>query len=346
VLTDERFDVPPVKREVTVLEPPRQIAGATDDGGRDVSEILRAEDGRYLDTFGRGQYQGVTRDHWVEADLGEVDARHPLWLIARGWLHPSDSSVNVAMSQGSHPRPKWLSLEVPDGHGGWRTARPNLGFPAGRKKICLVNLTGVLRPGLPHRVRLRTNLEIYWDQMQVAYGAPSTPLRLQRLTPDAAELRYRGFSRVQQANLSSPELPEYGRLMSTSRIWSDLPGFYTRFGDVRALLAETDDRYVIMNAGDEMALRFRVPPPPPAGWVRDFILGGDGWIKDGDYNTSNSESVLPYPHHGRRSYEEGAPGRLEDDWEYRHHRQDWLTYQTRYVSPAPFEDALREGSSR
>ena len=40
-----------------------------------------------------------------------------------------------------------------------------------------------------------------------------------------------------------------------------------------------------MNAGDELSLRFAVPPPPPLGWERDFVIVGDGWIKDGDYNS-------------------------------------------------------------
>ena len=40
----------------------------------------------------------------------------------------------------------------------------------------------------------------------------------------------------------------------------------------------------IMNAGDEIVrCAMRRPPPPSAGWVRDFVIAGDGWIKDGDY---------------------------------------------------------------
>jgi hypothetical protein len=49
-------------------------------------------------------------------------------------------------------------MEVPDGKGGWMVASPNLGFPAGRKKICLFDLAGVFRPNTPRRLRLRTNL--------------------------------------------------------------------------------------------------------------------------------------------------------------------------------------------
>jgi tetratricopeptide (TPR) repeat protein len=346
VFTDERYDVPAVKLAVTAVGEPQPIARAIDDNGNDVTDILRALDGRYLDNFSRGQYQGVTRDHYVEIDLGDhVPENAPLWLIANGWLHPSDSTVNVAMSQGKHELPHWLSMEVADGHGGWRVARPNLGFPAGRKKTCLINLTDVFQLGEPHRLRLRTNLEIYWDSIEWAQGLPATQLKINRLTPVMADLHYRGFSAIHQANPSSPEIPDYDHLASTSKVWRDLSGFYTRFGDVRTLLAAADDRYVIMNAGDEMSLRFAVPTAPPPGWVRDYVLAGDGWIKDGDYNSAYSQTVLPYPHHARRNYD-APPTSLEDDWMYKHHKQDWLTYQTRYVSSEGFRNALSHGDER
>lgn len=347
VFTDERYDVPPVKLAITATGPLHAIQHAEDDNGRDVTALLEKLDGQYLDTFGRGQYQGVTRDHYVEIDLGDaIPASGPLWLVAQGWLHPSDSSLNVAMSQGNHPKPEWLSLEAPDGEGGWRVAKPNLGFPAGRKKICLIDVTNLFRAGEPHKLRLRTNLEIYWDEIAWAQGLPQTPIKVQRLAPSTADLRYRGFSVVHQANASSPEIPEYGRLASTAPIWQDLPGFYTRFGDVRELLAKTDDRYVIMNAGDEMALRFADPGAPPAGWVRDFVIAGDGWIKDGDYNTTDSKSVLPYPYHARRNYDAAGPERLKDDWEYQHHAADWTIYQTRYEDDSAFRNALRSRPER
>ena len=114
IFTDERFSIPPVKLAVTSVAPPQPIARAEDDLGNDVTATLHDPDSRYLDTFGRGQYQGVTRDHYVEIDLGnEAPVDGPLWLIARGWLHPSDSSINVAIGQGHHEQPRPLSLESP-----------------------------------------------------------------------------------------------------------------------------------------------------------------------------------------------------------------------------------------
>ncbi len=345
IFTDERFDVPGVKLAVTAVAEPQPILSAVDDGGRDVTSTLSSLDGVYLDNFGRGQYQGVTRDHFVEITLpANASTNTPLWLIAKGWLHPSDSSINVALSQNSAEKPHWLSLEVADAAGQWRVAKSNLGFPAGRNKICLFDLTHVFRPGEPHRIRLRTNLEIYWDQIQWAQGVPSTPMRIQRLTPAHADLHYRGFSVIHQANLSSPEIPQYNQLSGTSQRWRDLEGYYTRFGEVGELLAHTDDRYVIMNAGDEMSLRFAVPEPPQAGWVRDYVLAGDGWIKDGDYNSTYSQTVLPYPYHARRDYNT-PPVPLEKDWAYQHHAGDWQTYHTRYVTPEGFTDALRSKST-
>ena len=346
IFVDERFVIPPAKLAITTVATPHKIARAFDDNGRDVTSIVSALDGNYLDTFGRGQYQGVTRDHYVEVDLGDdVPRSGPLYLIAQGWMHPTDSSINVAISQGRHERAHGLSLEVPDGSGGWTVAKANLGFPAGRKKICLFDLTDVFRPGAPRHVRLRTNLEIYWDAFEWAQGLPNAPLKITRLDPSVADLHYRGYSVMNQANRSSPEVPDYNHMEGSKQRWRDLVGYYTRYGDVRELLERVDDRYVIMNSGDEMTFRFAEQPPPPAGWVRDYVIVGDGWIKDGDYNSTFSKAVLPLPYHAKNQYTT-PPGRLEDEWAYKHHPEDWRTYHTRYVTPEVFENALRSQPSK
>jgi Tfp pilus assembly protein PilF len=341
IFVDERFVIPPAKLAITTVETPHKIAQAIDDNGNDVTAIVNTLDENYLDNFGRGRYQGVTRDHYVEVDLGNnVPESGPLWLIAKGWMHPTDSSINVAISQGEDVRPAPLSMEVPDGKGGWVVVHPNLGFPAGRKKNCLFDLTDVFRPGTPRRVRLRTNLEIFWDSIEWAKGLPDTKLNTVRLDPSTADLHYRGYSVIMKPNDSSPEVPDYTRFASSKQIWRDLIGYYTRFGDVRELLRKIDDRYVIMNAGDEMSFRFAAQPAPPNGWVRDYILIGDGWIKDGDYNSTFSKTVLPLPYHAKNEYIQ-TPARLEDEWVFKQHPEDWQNYHTRYVTADVFKNALR-----
>jgi cytochrome c-type biogenesis protein CcmH/NrfG len=340
IAVDERFAVPPPPLAVYATALPRPVARAWDDHGQEVTAIVRERDGRYLDTFGRGTYQGVTREHYVDLDLGEdIPSSGPLWLLASGWIHPTDSSINVAISQGRHASPQSLRLEVLDGEGGWVVARSDLGFPAGKIKTILLDLQGIWRPNTPRLLRLRTNLEIYWDAFAWVPALPDAEIKTQRLSPHTAELRYRGFSVVQAADRSSPELPQYDTLEGTAPRWRDLIGYYTRFGDVRELLQAVDDRYVILNAGDELVLRFVAPPPPPVGWRRDFVLIGDGWNKDGDYNTTFSKTVLPLPAHNQPDYTT-PPGDLEDDPVYRRHAEDWQRYHTRYITPQRFHRAL------
>lgn len=341
IWVDERLAFPQPPLKVYATQPAMPVR-ATDDGGRDVSDVVKARDGKYLDNFGRGKYQGITRDHWVEIEVPEAAPQDgPLYLVAHGWIHPTDSSINVAIGQGSSPPPQGLRLEVPDASGKWVVARPGLGFPEGKLKTVVIRLDDSFKPGAPRRARLHTNLEIYWDSLAVAVGAPEAPLKTQRLTMASGDLQYRGFSEVKAADASSPELPlSYEKLATTNQQWRDLIGFHTRFGDVRPLLKGIDDRYVIMNAGDEMKLSFQAPAPPPPGWVRDWVLIGDGWVKDGNLNTTWSKTVIPLPSHDLPQYDT-PPRDLWNDPVYLRHKEDWQTYHTRYVTPRGFQNALR-----
>ncbi len=263
-----------------------------------------------------------------------------LVLVAEGWIHPTDSSINVALGQGTHEPPRGLSLEAPTADGQWAVVRDHLGFPAGKNKTVLIDLDGVFRSDAPRKLRLRTNLEVYWDALSVATAEDGAPLKIRRIAPATADLRHRGYSRMTQADAGSPETPRYDILDGGRQRWNDLIGFYTRFGDVRELLERVDDRYVIANAGDEVRLLFPAADPPPPGWTRDFVLIGDGWNKDGDYNTAFSKTVLPLPSHARPNYDT-PPGELEDDPVYRDHPDDWQQYHTRYVTPHVFRDGLK-----
>ena len=58
---DERFFLTPTTPQLYLTKPPRPVARAVDDNGDDVTDVVRRIDGRYLDTFGLGKYQGVAR---------------------------------------------------------------------------------------------------------------------------------------------------------------------------------------------------------------------------------------------------------------------------------------------
>ena len=343
IFVDERFAPQPPALEARAVQELRPVGEVRDEQGRDVSELVAALDGRYLATFERGAYQGIAKDHYVEFDAPR-EGTAGRWLVGQGWVYPTDSSINVAVGQGRHEAPRGLSLEAQDEAGRWVVVAPDLGFPAGKNKTVLVDLQAVADAGIrsPRRLRLRTNLEVYWDRLAIADRADQAPIETTRVAAASADLGYRGFSRTNADRRDLPETPRYHEIANVTQRWRDLAGFYTRFGDVRELVDEVDDRYVIMNAGDELRLRFPALPDPPAGWRRDFVLVGDGWNKDGDYNTSYSQTVQPLPSHRDAVYEAPPAGLdLAHDPVYRRHQSDWERYHTRVVTPHAFLNGLQ-----
>jgi hypothetical protein len=335
VFVDERFSpaAPPALTLYAVAER-HPVARAWDHHGTDVTAAVSREDGQHLATFAKGAYQGIAEEHFVEFEVG----RDAETLLASGWVYPTDSSINVAIGQGGHVTPQGLILEAQDAAGAWRVVNDRIGFPAGKNKTIVIGLEDAHGAS---RLRLRTNLEIYWDALETA-RVVDTPLRTNRLSAANAELRYRGFSDTTSPRGSSPETPHYDRLASTSPRWRDLVGYHTRFGDVTELVDGVDDRYVIMNAGDELSIRFPEQPAAGDGWQRDFVLIGDGWEKDGDFNTAFSQTVLPLPSHAQPDYGAGVTSlELEDDPVYQHHKEDWQKYHTRYVTPQRYLQGLR-----
>ena len=341
VFVDERFSAArPPALDLQAVRDLRAVSNARDDEHRDVTALVAARDGRSVAGFAKGAYQGIAREHYVEFDLPAGVPAAPV-LVAQGWVYPTDSSINMAIAQGAAVRPSGVSLEA-EVDGRWRVLDPDIGFPAGKNKTMIVDLQAARRAV---RLRLRTNLEIYWDRLAIAERVSERP-RTTRLAASSAELRYRGFSTTTSPRGDQPETPAYAPIAAVTQRWRDLEGYYTRFGDVTPLVDRVDDRYVIMNAGDELQLRF---PEQPArtGWSRDFVLIGDGWEKDGDYNTGHSQTVLPLPDHATPAYGAGVVvAALEDDPVYKRNSDDWREFHTRYVTPGVFLQGIRPEGRR
>src|SRR6185436_7075281 len=202
--------VPPPRLATIATSPLQEFLSVRNDRGEDVRDIVRARDDRHLDFAGRGRYQGVTREHSIDVELPAAAPRTgKLWLVAQGWIHPTDSSINVALGQGRQAPPAGLSLHVADAHGRFRPVRTGLGFPAGKDKTILIDLSGIFPPTGPRRLRLTTNLEIFWDRLAWAVDRSDVILRPQRLELKTAELQFRGYSVTEQKDASTPERPQY-----------------------------------------------------------------------------------------------------------------------------------------
>jgi hypothetical protein len=260
-------------------------------------------------------------------------------LYLTGWIFYADTSINVSLSQGEKPeRPAGPVLEVPDGKGNWKVVLPAMGYPAGKTKTMALDLSEVLDREEP-RVRIRTNLAIYWDRIAYTVDEEEAPITVTAAPLAAARLYDRGFSRRVRESPDGPHVFLHDDVEPGPR-WADLAGLYTRFGDVKELLGAADDRYVVMKGGDAVRLEFDAGALPelPAGWVRDWIVVLDGWEKDGDKNTVAGQTVEPLPFHGMDAERYGS-GEAEPNGEtQRRFREEYLT---RPGGPLDFLDALR-----
>ena len=342
VFIDERFVFPAPDLSTQIVTTPQPVGAVTDQDGNDLTETVSEKDQRYIAPFQKTKYQGLTEEHSIEITLdnnGE-SAKHNM-LILSGWLRPTDSSINLALSQGSTEAPRGLKVEVISGNSNWTVFHNNYGFPAGKLKTILLDLDGAFESQENRKVRLTTTTEIYWDSILQAEKLSGDLIVERSLNPVKQELRFRGFSEWYREDPVSPMLPDYSQISSTAQRWRDLEGYHTRFGDVSELLTEIDDRYVIMNAGDEMLYEFEEAGPLAENHKRSFVFVSDGWVKDGDYNTEASATVLPLPYHGQADYEYKATGTLFDDPVYQQHAEDWVNYHTRYITPSVFRTALK-----
>ena len=99
-----------------------------------------------------------------------------------------------------------------------------------------------------------------------------------------------------------------------------------------------------MNAGDEISLQFDATSLPELekGWRRDFLFYNDGWLKDGDLNTAQGQTVEPIPFHGMSSYPNGAQDQYPEADEYSAYREE---YNTRIITTDKFKNSIKDLSN-
>ncbi len=343
VFVDERF--PPASRGLRLFQivHQRPPLAAVDEHGEDVLADLREHDDRYVSNLAPQRYQGLMEPHDLILDLDAGAGRPGTFLFLRGWIYPSDASINVALSQQHQLRADLPTLEVRDARGRWVSTRTSVGFPSGKDKTVVIDLAGMF-PTHDHHVRLRTNMQIYWDHAFVAdtgTGEKGMVPHIATLAPVSGDLHFRGFSRMyRRGGRYGPHWFAYDDV-TTESPWRPITGAATRFGDVRPLLDRADDEYVVMVPGDEVTVEFDAPADaPPPGWTRTFVLYSDGWIKDSDLNTADGTTIGPLPYHAITSY----PYASGDAYPADSARQRYLReYNTRIIkSPPPRLPGVRE----
>jgi len=295
-----------------------------DSQGRERLPEVIENDNVFLRAFDRTIRQGLAPPHFIEIDFGPLPQDAWVTLFLTGWIRPTDTSLNVAISHDpaiEHPRPP--SLQAIDNNGNWREVNPFVGFPGGKTKTIAIDVSDAFLSD-DKRLRLMSSNELYWDEIFFSVDEEPAPWAAEPLELLSADLHYRGTSAIAlQPGKYAPDVYDYDRVNAEAK-WPPMSGFFTRYGDVKSLLTTTDDRLLVIGAGDEAVLRFKALPPPPKGWKRDFFLHNVGWDKDADLNTVAGQTVEPLPSVNMSGYPSAEPPPRNDSF-YEYLRE----YQTR-----------------
>ncbi len=287
------------------LEPPRR---AMDHRGRDILPRVARRDGRHAVVWDKDaldeRYVGLAREWSITLDFGDLTtAKRPL-LVMDGWVQFPTASAVIAASQTKTVKFLPPILEQQNANGTWQALKLECGFPAGKGKSVLVDLTGKLLGKGP--LRLRSTQRLHWDAFAVSRGlGPRPPLTLTPVPLTRATHGFRGVGRrIDDPSGEQPWRYSHDDLLRFVP-YGQLPaGKLTRYGDVLELLSKQDDRYPVLAAGDLVKLTFDASglPALPEGWVRDWCFTTHGWVKDADMNQAVREGVAPLPFRAMSGY--------------------------------------------
>ena len=198
-------------------------------------------------------------------------------------------------------------VEAQDASGKWVRVMDDMGFPAGGPRTMTADLTDKLPQGT-QRIRITTNLQIYWDNILINRAEQNGNARLTPVPLARADLRFHGFPLKIENQPPGNVLYVYEKTSPTGP-YTRPAGAYTRYGDVRPLLTGYDDRLAVFGSGDEVVLDFDPAKLPalPKGWVRDYFFVANGYEKDMDFYAAEANTVhpLPFRSHGHVSVSQG-----------------------------------------
>ena len=274
---------------------------AIDTNGANVLPKIEKLDRVFYDNFKSLPIRGYAETHDLTLKLDDKKGYNGrTLLLLTGWTDYAFSSDNVAASQSGKSQffPK---LQVKNKRGEWQTVIDSIGISIGRPQTVVADLTGKFLSD-SREVRIETNYKTYWDKIAVDTSDAAGVKKIE-LQPKQADLHERGFS--VESVVNKMIAPDYEKVVSDGR-WKYFAGHYTRTGDVKPLLNQIDDVFLISKTGDELILSFDALPELPTGKKYTFLLFADGYSKEMDINSASPEAVFPLPFKGMSKYPYGT----------------------------------------
>lgn len=284
----------------------RPVLGTQTVEPTDVSAKL-AEEGD-----GQIAYSGLYDDNIWTFDLGELGAPERIKLVVSGWVDYANKTEKAAWI-ASGKRPPASYIEVQDASGAWVKVG-DAPHPPGYPKAVVYDLTDAFPEGVTeYKVRMRIYMRMNLDYVAVD-TTPDAAVVTEELTPTGAELSFKGVSHYAESPYPTYR---YDEVVNPEPAMQD--GAFTRYGDVRELLLEADDRFVIMDTGDDLAITFDEPSAPAEGMVRTYMIHTDG------FHDTQSGSVEPLPFHAMSSYPYPDSEHYPDDELHTTYLAEWNT---------------------
>jgi len=303
----------------------RPPAGAWDDKGNDLLPDLLAH--KYVGNFDLLPFKGFTKPHSLTLDLGEPYRGGPLRLLMHGEIEYFTATGMYAASQSGIEATAPF-VDAQDASGKWIRVTDDMGFPAGLPRTTTADLSGKLPQGTT-RIRISTNLQIYWDNILIDRSQPSDDFKLNPIPLAKANLEYHGYPLQIEDQPPGNVKYKYEQVSRTGP-YARQAGEYTRYGDVTPLLQSFDDKLVVFGSGEEVALEFDPGklPPLPKGWTRDYFFMANGYEKDMDFYAADGSTVEPLPFRRMGTYPYAGKAFPSDE----EHLKYMLEYNTRFVS--------------
>ncbi len=268
---------------------------AVNDRGEDQLATISLADGTAADVGPIDpRFIGVlAREHQLTVTFAEpIATDRPSWLLIDGWIeYPYSQTMFAAWQADVKYLPPTFEGQAADGS--WIVLRSKFAYPAGMPKQMAVPLPASAA-GMT-KIRIRTNMEIYWDRIRIACTEACAEARSTDLAMQVANVRRCGFAE----RLTLPQRRPWYDYDRRSDHWDArfLDGFYSRFGPVDDLVAQLDDAVAVFGPGEEAHLEFDATQLPalPAGWTRWYVLSMFGWCKDMDLYTQHGGKLEPMP---------------------------------------------------
>ncbi|MCK4352711.1 T9SS type A sorting domain-containing protein [candidate division WOR-3 bacterium] len=268
----------PFPFKIYTIKEPMLPRSAVDENGNDILSVISKVDRNYTNAE---QY------HWnvVTVDLGDLSKAKLIKLLYNAYTEWPTEEDHAKRSEYLRLHPAGGEgqvqdmpyIEVINENGKWAgvSEEEHFGLPQSRPRTKVLDITSWFKTN-DYRIRIYNFNEVHIDWIAVDI-TKDEEVRVTELEPISTKLYWKGVALQYSPDGKKPLLGDYYKTISAPG-FEYFEGKYTRPGDVLSLLNSVDDKFVIMQAGDCISIKFK-ELPLNEDMQRDYYLLSDLYYK-------------------------------------------------------------------